>query len=124
MINLKVEEYCHGCRDFESDTHYDYAGEINNISIFCKHRNKCASLKRYIERETTFKTAITMGKTDICIRCQYGPNGTGCHLLTSEQYTDDTCKTCPMNDKGYCKCVSLEPYSKTCPYYKEIKNDN
>lgn len=121
MINLKVEEYCHGCRDFESDTHYDYAGEINNISIFCKHRSKCANLKRYIDRKTTVKTDQVMSKVDLCVRCQYGPNGTGCHLLIDERYTDDICKDCHMSDDGRCKCISIDKYSKACPHYKEVE---
>lgn len=123
MINLEVEEYCHGCRDFESDTYYDYAGEINNISIFCKHKNKCAQLKKYIERNTPVKTERPMDNSDLCCKCQYGHNGTGCRLLTAEHYTDDICVGCTMNDNGFCKCVSVDIYEKTCPYFKEAKNE-
>ena len=122
MIELKIEDYCHGCRDFEADTHYDYP-EINSVSIFCEHRNKCASLKRYIERKTPVKTERPKRKSDLCNKCQYGHNGIGCRLITAEHYTDDICEGCDMYDTGTCKCVSVDSYATRCPYYKEAKNE-
>ena len=119
MINLKVEEYCHGCRDFESDTHYDYAGEINNISIFCKHRSKCAQLKKYIEK-TTCKSPIK--SVELCKTCGYYVRGTKCN--------GKECKGCPLYSESSdsiftCYCANLEDGS-LCMHYapdKETEND-
>ena len=50
MIKLEVEDYCHDCRDFEADTYY-HCPEINSISIFCEHRNKCRAIKKYLDKQ-------------------------------------------------------------------------
>ena len=118
MIKLEVKEYCHGCRDFESDTHYDYAGEINNISIFCKHRNKCACLKTYIEKEMTNKPSKPEPAKDdiICNNCEYGI-GNGCKVFRNG------CGDCPQYvDSTGCKCQFIIP-GEPCPDYKEYKHD-
>ena len=111
MIHLKVEEYCHGCRDFEADTHYDFP-EINSISIFCKHRNKCRALKNYIERQTV-KMQYHIKTEELCESCEYNFHA-GCH--------GRHCDQCEMRDEdaGHCYCITIDT-GEECPCYKEYK---
>lgn len=130
MIHLEVEEYCHGCRDFESDTHYDCYGEINNISIFCKHKNKCAQLKKYIERNTpTDAPKENLGNPELskehqCQTCLYSFMGGGCKLLSGKVEAHKACDNCPMyiGSPLNCKCATVN-INEPCPYYKEAKNE-
>lgn len=58
MINLKVEEYCQNCRDFEAKV---TANEFTACSfdesvvrqcdtiITCSHAKRCEGIKRYLE---------------------------------------------------------------------------
>lgn len=55
MIQLKVEEYCHGCSEFEPDVQkvafpYHDVGYVYDFNVRCEHREKCAALKRYLEK--------------------------------------------------------------------------
>ena len=59
MIKLEVEEYCHSCLDFESDVRRaervrNGHGELvlGDTIIHCAHRNRCANIKRYLERQS------------------------------------------------------------------------
>lgn len=67
MIRLDVQEYCHNCLDFEADVQApekqyidDLTRFINNMDsnirisdaiVRCAHRNRCAAIKRYLEKE-------------------------------------------------------------------------
>lgn len=56
LIDLKVEPYCHNCTLFEVDVERDknYANnELVSVdtTIFCKHRELCTTLKKYLEKE-------------------------------------------------------------------------
>lgn len=55
MIELKVEEYCHGCTYFEpvSDMDVFYGGEERVAArtvVRCINSEKCKGIHRYIER--------------------------------------------------------------------------
>lgn len=57
MIKLEVEEYCHYCMDFEADVKNPErvrmsSGEIGlgDTVVRCEYRNRCANIKRYLER--------------------------------------------------------------------------
>lgn len=61
MIILDIQEYCHDCRDFEADvdkperqTVGDTVVQTDTI-IRCERRNRCASIKRYLELQAKFK---------------------------------------------------------------------
>ena len=56
MIELKVEEYCHGCPDFNPEALTDnmYAGSSRADSFticVCKYRKRCAAIARMIEKK-------------------------------------------------------------------------
>lgn len=62
MIELKVEEYCHDCDEFEVDVvdsgileHFDMIGmtifTIHKFEVCCAHRKKCKMLKNYLEQK-------------------------------------------------------------------------
>lgn len=54
MIQLKVEEYCQYCPEFEADveknTFYSGNGAVfYDTTIRCSHRERCNEIKKYIE---------------------------------------------------------------------------
>lgn len=58
MIDLKVEGYCHQCLDFVPDVtppvrSVDDDGNRtqSDTIIQCKHKNRCAGIKRYLEQQ-------------------------------------------------------------------------
>lgn len=54
-IELKIEDYCQNCPDFEGEVHkypvcpMDSNVRYNNTVITCSHKNRCAAIKRYLE---------------------------------------------------------------------------
>lgn len=53
-IELKVEDYCQNCPDFDakvSTTQLVFGEAYNptNTIITCSHKNRCAGIKRYLE---------------------------------------------------------------------------
>jgi hypothetical protein len=56
MIELKVEEYCNECPNFEADVKelraIEFVGQvpIPNFMVMCAHRNRCSAMKRYLEK--------------------------------------------------------------------------
>lgn len=64
MIELKVEEYCHDCPDFEADVikrggmtaHCDWPNGSELVvspsytTIHCAHAARCRAVKRYLEK--------------------------------------------------------------------------
>lgn len=57
-IKLEVEDYCHQCSDFcsETSTAQRIAGAddkhvVADTIVRCKYRKRCASLMRYLERQ-------------------------------------------------------------------------
>lgn len=60
MIRLDIDEYCNNCPEFESDVkkdviHYktiDFGKtSIVNTIITCEHRERCCSIKNFLEEE-------------------------------------------------------------------------
>ena len=70
MIQLFIEDYCHNCPDFEpdidknklrfTDDDTDWMIELNipfdpcpicETNIRCKHRKRCKSMMRHLEKE-------------------------------------------------------------------------
>lgn len=61
MISLYVKNYCHNCPEFEpdveKDTFYDedFSGPTMNThtktDIYCKHRDRCASMIKFLKEE-------------------------------------------------------------------------
>lgn len=62
MITLKVEEYCHNCRDFVPSMHesipriltmhYTNGDEteiVSDITIRCEHEYKCNVIRKHLE---------------------------------------------------------------------------
>lgn len=55
MIELKVEEYCHNCPEFEADVDVDdfgyktYNGYIlhTNTTVKCEHAKRCQAIFEY-----------------------------------------------------------------------------
>ena len=111
MIELKVEEYCHNCPEFEAVQHT----EFYNHKIVCVHSRKCASIKEHLEN--THSTEEPEAKTDpiktadLCNRCAY------CNC----DYNCDACHLCgPTGRPGSCKCMFVEA-GEPCPYFKEAR---
>lgn len=59
MIKIEVEDYCQNCLDFEADVAKPerlYSG-CEPVTIFgdtvvrCEYRKRCASIKRYLEKQ-------------------------------------------------------------------------
>lgn len=64
-INLKVEEYCQDCPDFEPEkitVHIDVLDlnpisnshekrRVYNTTIECKHKKRCAAQMRYLQKQ-------------------------------------------------------------------------
>lgn len=55
-IKLEVEEYCHGCPDFEADvtgperiSHNGVDLMMTDTIVRCEYRNRCRAIKRYLE---------------------------------------------------------------------------
>ena len=53
MIKLEVDEYCDNCPEFEShvikDVIYYNSTTITNTVITCEHRERCCSIKKFLE---------------------------------------------------------------------------
>lgn len=62
-INLKVEEYCHNCPDFEPEKKVEHLTEIDltariptdihkyETTISCKHCKRCAAQFKYLQKQ-------------------------------------------------------------------------
>ena len=56
MIYLQVEDYCHGCPEFEAETvHESLWGDgqqlTGNCYVCCQHRGRCKRIVSYLEKE-------------------------------------------------------------------------
>ena len=54
MIELKVEDYCHECTEFEAETRKGFLtadGTIVAVEcvVVCKNRQQCRYIKRFLE---------------------------------------------------------------------------
>ena len=63
MIRVEVEDYCHSCLDFIPDVISPQRmampdGEmvLGDTVIKCKHRKRCANIKKYLERQAKGET--------------------------------------------------------------------
>ena len=60
MIELKVENYCQNCPDFEAAQKKDSCYyedllercEIVNITVYCEFAERCKAMKRYLEKHS------------------------------------------------------------------------
>ena len=60
MIRVDVEGYCQQCLDFDPDVtrpeRYSSVGSdqfmFSDTVIQCKHRKRCAGIKRFLEQQT------------------------------------------------------------------------
>ena len=61
MIRVEYEEYCEDCPEFEPDMrkevmHTDYYGSKGDLIcetvIQCQHKDRCKSMKDFIERKS------------------------------------------------------------------------
>ena len=52
-INNLTKEYCQNCPEFECmmevEREYKTDMTIHNVTIECKHRRKCRTIKRYLD---------------------------------------------------------------------------
>lgn len=123
MIELKVEEYCHNCPDFEAVQHT----EFYNHKLVCMHARKCAAIKQHLEN-TQPKLGFPIKTADLCAGCYYGFANRGCSRLgASLDDIDIACDGCPNHIGGIhnCACAAID-IGDPCPYYKhykEAKND-
>lgn len=55
MIKLEVDKYCDNCPEFEShvikNTIYCNSTTITNTIIECEHRERCRSIKKFLENK-------------------------------------------------------------------------
>lgn len=60
MVELKLQEHCENCPEFEVETYETYlTSERVIFHLTCKHRHKCAKIRKYLERKVG-----TDGQTD------------------------------------------------------------
>lgn len=52
LIKLDVEDYCHGCPEFEADTLKNWS----EVFIKCKHRHKCKNMYKYLKEKQNEKS--------------------------------------------------------------------
>lgn len=68
MIRLEVEDYCHECLDFtpdvikpEREVSEDIKGKhhvaYTDTIIQCKHKRRCAGIKRFLEQQAKGESA-------------------------------------------------------------------
>lgn len=77
MIELKVEEYCHDCPEFEADCCKVYAnGHIERTMVKCANAAKCSRIRRYLsdsynepEPEPTTPDIKLKGVFKLCKKC-------------------------------------------------------
>ena len=130
MIELKVEEYCHDCPEFEAHCNKDAFvftnGQVHhcNTIITCEHAGRCASIKNYLEKSTddikeAVRDSIFPAKEEsTCDACEYSWRHKCCKC-------DGNCsKTCEMYDHEIkkCKCAQIN-WGQPCPYFKEYNNE-
>ena len=59
MIKLLVDEYCHGCPQFSSETLHALTAEYGNGEVYvikdptiiCKHRLLCRQIHKYLAKK-------------------------------------------------------------------------
>lgn len=64
MIRVEVEEYCHSCLDFDPDVTepqraLSLDGKVviqSDTIIRCAHQKRCASIRKYLERQMKEET--------------------------------------------------------------------
>ena len=137
MIELRVEDYCHDCPDFEPDCCKVYAnGKIERVMVRCAYANRCRRITERLEKAVEDKYAqkavndsVAPVKTaELCDRCRYDMSNDLC-------CGRNDCITCEMRDKPEsptykngmrgCYCLSIN-YGDACKYYtpiKEAKNE-
>lgn len=59
MIRVDVEDYCQLCLDFIPDVTYPARSLLDNKTVIqsdtvihCKHRRRCETIKKFLERQT------------------------------------------------------------------------
>lgn len=65
MIRLEVEGYCQQCMDFSPEVtkakrllgpEGEDLGYLGHTVVRCEHRQRCANIKRYLERQAKGET--------------------------------------------------------------------
>lgn len=54
MIQLQVEEYCHGCPKFTpvlGETWETWSGKAANTPVVCKYEEECKVIAGYLEKK-------------------------------------------------------------------------
>lgn len=125
MIELRVEDYCQRCPDFEAEVFKNYGGRISYTVVCCKYAKRCEQMaerlkKVYDDRVAPVKSA------ELCSRCRYDMSNDLC-------CGRNDCMTCEMRDKPEspthkngmrgCYCLSIND-GDPCKYYTPIKEES
>ena len=64
MVELRIDEHCRNCPEFEVETFKSYFnnGEVM-FQLTCQHRIKCAKIRRHLE-QTASKEGTDDGRND------------------------------------------------------------
>lgn len=103
MIKLKVEDYCHSCRDFTPKTQgatIYYAGGIpveqSNTIVVCRHAETCEEIRNRLIKY---------------------------HTEGIDREFKDPCNKCSNRKWNVHKCCSCGPMNNYM-YFKKEENDN
>ena len=128
MIELKVEEYCHNCLEFEARCARDSFVTpmrvlYSNTVITCEHAGRCASMMKYLENTHPKPEPTTPGlakSAELCNTCVYNfyrdicNGGLGC--VDADNITCPVYSDCEMQ----CRCLTIEN-GDPCSYFKEAE---
>lgn len=118
MIELEVEDYCHGCGEFEPECEKLYAnGGVFRTSVTCVNATKCRNLKNYLDRTTPKPSEKIYTKGMDCRTCKWSYNNSGCDK--GRCCRGDICQLHNEGANGvFCKCSMLN-VDDPCPWYEE-----
>ena len=128
MIELKVEDYCHDCPDFEPDCCKVFAnGKIERIMVHCSYANRCRRITERLEKVVEGKYAekavnddrVAPVKTmELCNRCMY-------NSFTGDLCRGKDCETCKLDRAGPngCYCLQLRD-GQPCLHFKKQEESN
>ena len=58
MVHTCFESYCESCEELEPQALINISGNLDSgrtveTTIYCRHRHRCAAIKKQIEKEAT-----------------------------------------------------------------------
>ena len=122
MIELRVEDYCQICPDFEAEVFKNYGGRIGYTVVCCKYAKRCEQMAERLKKvydDTDAQKAVRDDRVapvksmELCMRCMYNSlDGDLCH--------GKDCDSCRMTRLGIsdCYCLQLKD-GQPCLHFKK-----